>query len=86
MTTPLPEGCEPVCMRAAAAQLLGPLQPNASVCRHGHRFTRDELWPRTADFYECGRTVQIEGVVDGIRVRTVCAEPTPCPVHGAPEG
>lgn len=43
------EPCPPICERQAAAQLLGPLRPNAVICAHQVRRTRNDLWPPTPE-------------------------------------
>jgi hypothetical protein len=39
------EECTEWCVRQAAAQLLGPLHPNATICAHGVRRTLADVFP-----------------------------------------
>lgn len=45
MADPTPDACDDWCVRAAAAQLLGPLRPDATVCAHGVRRRLDDVFP-----------------------------------------
>lgn len=42
----IPEGCNELCRRQAAALLLGPLRPSTHTCVHGHAFTLADVFPR----------------------------------------
>lgn len=57
--------------------------PGAPRCTPELGCWQEQEKPPTADFHECGRTIrEAGGGPFGPKMRLVCAERTPCPVHG----